>query len=323
MEWNLFREKLNHVLHPSYFDFDTLAHQAVFASLTEGIIVLDGRGQVVQVNPCAQVMLDQNPSEAVGKSIEQVFRNANMLEDWSAAGGEYAEFVMGAGLDKQRYAMHMHSLSDNQNSAAGKLILLHNITEQRTAMKQSKRDLESRELAMVDELTGAVNQQQLSILGEREMTRARKFNRPLSAIALDVDHFRRINDVYGRKIADEVLRELAPTVQKIIRDTDLVARIGSDKFAVALPETCLDVACEMAEQIRKKIAYTPIKTNREMIRVTISLGVAEVAAETRAWADLMTSADNAMLKAKQAGRNRIFLADRSLARQFYQDLVSV
>jgi diguanylate cyclase (GGDEF)-like protein len=218
--------------------------------------------------------------------------------------------------------MRTQSLSSEKNSADGRLILLHDMTEHRVLTGQLKEhSKELQELAVVDELTGVANRRQLLNLGERELLRARRFGHPFCAITFDVDHLKRINDALGRHIGDQVLRLLAPIVQNNIRDTDLLARSGGEEFAITLPETSLAAACEIAERIRKTVAETPIQTTSETLRITISIGVAASTAETRQLEDLLNAADIAMLKAKQAGRNRIFFADHSLARHFYFDFL--
>lgn len=322
MEWQTVKLKLKRLFHLRSFDLILRAREAIFSSLTDGIIVLDMQGRVIEMNPSAQVMMDQNLDEVLGKSIEQAFRQANLLEDWTASRGEYAEFVTGTGANQQTYKMHVQSLSDKENPTAGRLILLHDITEQRILTEQLEdHTKEMQELAIVDELTGVANRRQLYNLGERELLRARRFGHPFSAITFDIDHFKRINDIHGRHVGDQVLRTLAPIVQNNIRDTDLLARSGGEEFVITLPETNLSAACEIAERIRKTVAETPILITRETIRVTISLGVAQSTAETRQLEDLLSAADNAMVKAKQAGRNRIFYADHSLARHFYFDFL--
>jgi|GEM_PF-1835247 len=322
MEWQSVRIKLSSFFHPASFDLVLRAREAIFSSLTDGVIVLDRRGQIIEMNPSAQVMLNQNLNEALGKSIEQVLRHANLMEDWSASHGECAEFVTGMGAHQQTYEIHAQSLSDKNNQGAGRLIMLRNITEQKLLTGQLEEyNKELLELAVVDELTGIANRRQLFELGERELLRARRFGHPFSAISFDIDHLNRINELYGRHIGDQILQTLATLVQKSIRDTDLLARAGGEEFVITLPETNLAAACEVAERTRKIVAETPIATTREPIRVTISLGVAESTAETRQLEDLLSAADNAMLKAKQAGRNRIFFADHSLARHFYFDFL--
>ena len=174
---------------------------------------------------------------------------------------------------------------------------------------------------VTDELTGLANRRQLFELGERELVRAHRFGHPLSAMIFDIDHFTRINELYGRDAGDQALTALAPIVQDNIRDTDLLARYGGEEFVITLPETALSAACEVAERIRKTIAETPLALKSAAIQLTVTLGVAETTAETRRFADLVNAADNAMYKAKQAGRNRIFFADHSLARHFYFDFL--
>ncbi len=322
MEWQQLGSKLRNLFRYRSFDPIPFAREEIFSSLADGIIVLDAEGRVVEMNPSARFILNQTMGEALGKSIEHVFTQANLLEDWTASHGQYAEFVTGNGANQQTYEMRVHPLCDKKNMTAGRLVLLHDITEQRILTEQlEEHTKELQQLAVTDELTGIPNRRQLFELGERELIRARRFGHPFSVIMFDIDHFKRINDIHGRHIGDQVLSSFAPIIQNNIRDTDLLARYGGEEFVITLPETDLSAACEVAERIRKTIAETPMGTASETIRVTISLGVAEGTAETRSLADLLNAADNAMYRAKQAGRNRIFFADHSLARHFYLDFL--
>lgn len=324
MEWQSTKFRLKKLFHPQAFDLVLQAREAIFSGLTDGIIVVDMHGRIIEMNPAAQLMLDQNLDEALGKTIEQIFRQAKLLEDWNASRGQDAEFIMGMGCDQQTFHMHVQPLSDLENQTGGRLILLHNITEQRILTgRLEEHNKELQELSVTDELTGVANRRQLLSVGERELVRARRFGHPFSVITFDIDHFKRINEIHGSPIGDQILCSLAALVQNSIRDTDLLARSGDEQFVITLPETNVTAACEVAERIRKTVAESPIPTTGGAIRVTISLGVAESSAETRQLKDLLNATDNAMFKAKQAGRNRIFFADHSLARHFYFDFLPV
>lgn len=195
------------------------------------------------------------------------------------------------------------------------------MTQQRLTKQIEEQKKELKEPASQDALTDILTAQLLLQFGEQELVQSQHFGRPLSAIVFDVDHFRRIAAAYGEPGCDRVLRELAAVVQNRIRPTDLFARSDGAKFVLLLPATNLAAACHFAEGLRQAIANSALAIDQVQVRVTISLGVAAIPGETRRLADLLSAADHAMNKAKQAGRNRIFFVEDRLARHFYHDLL--
>jgi len=139
------------------------------------------------------------------------------------------------------------------------------------------------------------------------------FGQPVSAIMLDIDHFKQVNDTYGHAIGDQVLRAVAKRCGESIRDIDVLGRYGGEEFAVILPSTDLPGAETMAERLRRSVADAPVPTERGDITVTISLGVASSAQgqdDEEDVAALLNRADAAMYAAKQAGRNRVAVTGR-------------
>ncbi|MBI5054515.1 MAG: diguanylate cyclase [Chloroflexi bacterium] len=165
---------------------------------------------------------------------------------------------------------------------------------------------EVQQLAITDVLLEIYNRRGLFSLGAREIERAQRTRRPLSAVILDLDFFKRVNDTYGHASGDEVLHEVAQRCRSNIRGIDLIGRYGGEEFAVLLPETDLPAAHIIAERLRTAVANTPIATQRGGgITLTISLGVAALTASTPDLATLLRHADEALYVAKRRGRNRV------------------
>jgi diguanylate cyclase (GGDEF)-like protein len=158
-------------------------------------------------------------------------------------------------------------------------------------------------LAETDELTGANNRRHFFALGEHELKVAQRYGHSLSALMLDIDHFKTINDTYGHAIGDVILRTVARRCRQNIRDVDILGRYGGEEFAILLPETDLPAARQTAERLRQSVAETPVPTERGDIAVTISLGVARATESTSDVAALLDRADAALYAAKRAGRN--------------------
>jgi diguanylate cyclase (GGDEF)-like protein len=161
------------------------------------------------------------------------------------------------------------------------------------------------QLAITDELTGLSNRRGLFQLGQREVERALRFKRPLTAIMLDIDHFKDVNDSYGHPAGDRVLRALTECCRENIRTIDVVGRYGGEEFVLLLPETDLTDAIQVAERLRVSAASASVSFGREYLRFTISLGVAELTPDIPNLAALIERADQAQYLAKQSGRNRV------------------
>lgn len=158
-----------------------------------------------------------------------------------------------------------------------------------------------------DGLTSAFNKRYLLDNLELEIARSDRGNRPLSVMMLDIDHFKSINDSHGHLVGDEVLREFSRRIHTTIRSGDLFCRYGGEEFALVLAETSLAQAVDLAERCRETIAQTPFSSNGEALRVTVSIGIAQlsepgVAANADA---ILEHADQHLYRAKQNGRNQV------------------
>jgi diguanylate cyclase (GGDEF)-like protein len=160
-------------------------------------------------------------------------------------------------------------------------------------------------LAAHDPLTGLYNRLEFAKLAERELARAHRQKRPTCLIALDLDHFKAINDAFGHPGGDAALVHVAATLRAGVRSFDISARMGGEEFAVLLPETALDDAVKVAERLREQLARSPaVLADGRRIPLAASLGVVcEVGAGT--FERLYSAADKALYAAKGAGRNRV------------------
>jgi diguanylate cyclase (GGDEF)-like protein len=161
------------------------------------------------------------------------------------------------------------------------------------------------QLAVTDSLTGLFNRRHFFDQAEREFQRARRYRRPLCAIMLDIDHFKRVNDTYGHAAGDQVLRAVAMRCRKSLREVDILGRYGGEEFVALVPENDLPGTREAAERLRQHVAETPIDTSCGPVAVTISLGVAVCAENCPELAALIAQADQALYAAKNAGRNQV------------------
>jgi diguanylate cyclase (GGDEF)-like protein len=156
-------------------------------------------------------------------------------------------------------------------------------------------------LALTDSLTGLPNRRALTRQIERELTRARRYNRALVVALLDVDHFKAINDTHGHDVGDRVLREIGRTAREELRDTDVLGRWGGEEFLLIAPETTLVQGRALAERVRTRLAETRIL---DRLRVTVSIGVAAVRGD-ETMKDVVRRADDALYQAKAHGRDQV------------------
>ncbi len=160
-------------------------------------------------------------------------------------------------------------------------------------------------MTIIDGLTGAYVKRYLVEAMEKEITRARRYERALSFVLFDNDHFKKINDFHGHLAGDYVLKELARIVQTNIRRDEIFARYGGEEFALLLPETPIDGAVQLAEKLRQKIEVAKFNFQNDDIAVTISGGVAAIADRDKTSNEIIQEADEKLYQAKGSGRNRI------------------
>jgi diguanylate cyclase (GGDEF)-like protein len=173
------------------------------------------------------------------------------------------------------------------------------------------------QVSVTDDLTGLFNRRGFFQLGEREFERSLRFARPLAALMFDIDHFKGVNDTYGHPVGDRVLRALADCFRLNKRGIDVEGRYGGEEFVLLLPETLLPGASHIAERIRQAIADLSIPVCRANVnqspvdlRITVSVGVAQMAPDVPNLDALIERADQALYRAKDMGRNRIALWER-------------
>ncbi|MHB0911974.1 MAG: diguanylate cyclase [Armatimonadota bacterium] len=182
-----------------------------------------------------------------------------------------------------------------------------------TALKESQDKLIQR--ANTDSLTDLYNHRYFQERLATEIRRSARYERPLSVIMLDIDHFKSLNDAHGHPFGDEVLCQVAAILRGESRDIDIVARYGGEEFAIVLPETDLDEGLAMAERLRIAVQrHCFTERDGSSVPVTISLGVADYPAQSTEREGLIMAADLAMYESKSMGRNRVTAFSRDMRR---------
>jgi len=161
------------------------------------------------------------------------------------------------------------------------------------------------QLANTDGLTGLLNRRALFARADIELRRVQRQGGQFSLILLDIDHFKRINDGYGHDVGDEALRQLAACLKQELRDMDVPARLGGEEFVILLSDGDMEAALALSERLRERVAALDIPTAKEPIRMTASFGVADWE-KGLSVEDVISRADDALYRAKHAGRNRVY-----------------
>ncbi|HUP87917.1 MAG TPA: GGDEF domain-containing protein [Longimicrobiales bacterium] len=209
----------------------------------------------------------------------------------------YDEHVWG--FNNPRYAPFDYgvvTLSDQFNRLVlliAATILAHEIVRRAEGLRRA---------SIKDMLTDLPNRAYAETRSLAEFSRARRYNQPLSIVAVDVDHFKTINDKYGHPAGDRALRNIADVLRENLRISDVVARFGGEEFLLILPQTDLPAAVEKIEDLLRIVEDAPLVPHQ---RVTISAGVACYPTDATELSDLLLEADRRLMRAKAAGRNRV------------------
>lgn len=182
-------------------------------------------------------------------------------------------------------------------------LLFRNLKQNEEALQNTMKELQH--LAITDSLTGLYNRHHFFKLAGDESHRAYRYQHPLSVIMLDIDYFKRINDTLGHTVGDQVLQRVAECCRQQLRKVDVLGRYGGDEFVMLLPESDLTATCQAAERLRTGIAQVTLNSTKGTVKLTASLGVAATNPGNLTLETLFIRADQALLVAKQNGRNRV------------------
>ena len=173
------------------------------------------------------------------------------------------------------------------------------------ALKKSNKKLE--QLALIDPLTGLYNHRFLSEVVDREYNRAKRYSYPIAAIMLDIDYFKSINDVYGHKFGDLVLKQFARQLKNLVRKNDIIARFGGEEFIVLSPRTDCNGAANLANRILEALNVYSFGDNIHSVKLKLSMGVCSYPEDSITKPlNLVENAEAILNKAKNDGGNRIY-----------------
>jgi two-component system cell cycle response regulator len=239
----------------------------------------------------AEISLPDVPSVS-RRHARVLFENDVLLEDLGSRNGTYLNEIQVTGV---------RPLSSGDRFQTGTVVFkfLH---EEDTENAYHEAIYE---LVIRDGLTNLYNRRKFHQELEREVARARRYGRSLSLVLFDIDHFKRVNDTFGHMGGDVVLRNVAHAADSVVRQEQVLARVGGEEFAVISPETTLEGACQFAEKLRVACEELTFTGSGVSATVTCSFGVAALDGETKTAEALYAAADRALYLAKAGGRNRV------------------
>lgn len=300
---NMLKEK-SRALIESELKYRTLVEQSL-----EGILIIQ-EGLIKFVNPNLLKILSYEGKEMLGKDIlrflypddrELLSENLGKLSDNQDVRSSL-ELRM-VHKNEERIYMEVLSTLIQYEGKPAILTTLRDITERK------KTEAELKRLVITDDLTGLFNQRYFYIQLVKEIERAKRHNRPLSILLIDIDMFKDFNDKYGHLEGDYVLKKIGEILMKNVREIDMAFRFGGEEFAVLLPDTKHEDTIIVAERIRKAVAanvFYPFTLDGQpdIVSKTVSIGVTEFHVEDNI-KSFLKRVDNAMYQAKKSGRNMV------------------
>jgi diguanylate cyclase (GGDEF)-like protein/PAS domain S-box-containing protein len=279
-------------------------YSQIISTIQEPVAYIDKNFIFRKVNDAYLKIYQKQKKEIIGHSIEKIM-GKDFVEKkikWNLQ-----KCLTGQGVQQQEWfdfpdgKRRCMYLNYSPMFAKGKQITTGVVLNSIDITKLKEMEEELKRLSITDPLTQIYNRAKFHQALEEEIKRQRRYETDLTAIMLDIDRFKPINDTYGHDVGDKILVSLVELVKLCIRDTDIFSRWGGEEFMVLLPHTSLDNAASLAERIRVKI----MKSNFEVVgSVTCSFGVSELLPEDTD-ETFTKRIDNALYESKRNGRNRV------------------
>ncbi|HEY5717413.1 MAG TPA: diguanylate cyclase [Motiliproteus sp.] len=270
----------------------------ILLSSLEGIVVTDSNGDVVLVNPAAELLLGKDTTEIQAGGFLRLLDDPELIKHNLVKDPALLEPVL-VEYKGRILQMLASSILAPTGEVIGSAVLLRDITEEK------KLENQLRELSTTDALTKLFNRRHLDETLDAELKRARRYKLDLSILMFDVDHFKRFNDEHGHDQGDRVLQHMAVVMRECIREIDVPCRYGGEEFLIILTNTPRNGAMITAERLREAVESSRI----DGLQVTISIGVASYPyLDVEESDEFIERADAALYRAKEQGRNCVCLA---------------
>ena len=283
--------------------------RAIVENVGDLVAVLDTEGRRVYNSPSYRPLFRERDIRRGSMSFREIHpddreRVKEIFRRTVATGiGECAEFRFVLRDGNIRYMeSDGRAIRDADGKVSKVVVVSRDITEQK------RLEIELREMAATDMLTGLPNRRHFLTQLDQEMARvSRVTEHYASVLMIDVDNFKHVNDSYGHSTGDQALRHLAGLMKAELRKIDSLGRLGGEEFAIILPGAALAAAEVFAERLRKTVAESPARHHDLPIPLTISIGVTEIRTDDTCADDTLARADRALYRAKEGGRDRVIV----------------
>lgn len=282
--------------------------RAVLETMLDGLMIVDAQGIVRVFNRACETLFGYDAGEIIGQNVKllvgEEHRDSHdayiqrFLDEGQPDILGRPREVSGARKDGSTVPV---SVTLGQANVDGEVYFI-------AVVRDLTQELRLRRDAAIDPLTGVSNRRNFLARGRDELGRAVRYSRPCSVLMLDIDHFKAVNDTHGHAAGDEALRRFAEACQAMLRDSDVIARIGGEEFAVILPETDTQGAKILAERLREGVSRIRVPNGAGGFGFTVSIGIADRIGDDDDIESILARADSAMYRAKEAGRDQVAVA---------------
>ncbi len=281
-------------------------YETIFNSAASAIVLTDLNGTIEKVNPSFEALTGYTAEEAKGQNpsiLNSGYHSKQFFKEmWQTlAEGKIWRGNLRDKLKSGDLIWEKSVISPIKNNS-GEIIKYVAIKENITKEKSHEEAL--KKFSYQDYLTGLYNRRKFFEYVEKLVVEAKKKDIYLFALMIDVDNFKLVNDSYGHEVGDEVLVELANSLKGNVRGDDIASRYGGEEFVMVLSKYSYEEALNRAEKIRKDISNLKVKTNKNEISVTVSIGFVQYD-NTSSITDWLKMADDALYEAKNTGKNRV------------------
>ncbi|MDP1548143.1 MAG: diguanylate cyclase [Anaerolineales bacterium] len=304
----------------------------VMNRISSVVISTDVELRITQWNRAAEELYGWKESEVIGRVIDEVCQTEFQENQRQEAHYDLTHEKRWQGELKQHHrdgrelwiAASNTLLEDERGIYIGNVTINHDITKRKRAeddLRRAKNAIEEINTALqrafereqlasrTDGLTGIFNRRYFFELLDYEFSVSARYQRPMSIVMFDIDHFKQINDTHGHMVGDEVLKLVAETARSQLRDADVLARYGGDEFVILLPNSHAQDAEFVFKRVHKKLLSSNLKMRDQEIPISISVGIANYQPGMETTSQLVQQADQALYAAKNSGRSRIVVSD--------------
>ena len=302
-----------------WLDIIPLARNKLVETIPVGVVVIDAKDRIVDINPFAQRLLQMDDS-IIGQETQTAFIHFDPIlrAPYTDAMPLKMEIKVPNPAGYKYVDVQILLLKTDEGLFNGRILTLHDITERKQANERLQTQLteianlhnQLHEQAIRDPLTGLFNRRYMSNILDRETHRSERHKRPLSILMIEIDDFKKVNDTFGHDAGDVTLKTVAGLIESNTRSDDVPCRFGGDEFVLILSETTLEAACICAERLREATAALQLEHEGRWISgLTLSIGIAMFPQHGTNIISTLRAADIAMYQAKQTGKNRVMIAE--------------